>query len=113
MNKNISHGMIAIILNCVSFYSFSQNSRGTPRWVSEKGYWVVESNIHSPKKHIIRFYNNENSLVYTETLTNVKLNPYKRKTKMKLKKILESSVVAREKQQTRREEGILVNAILK
>ena len=67
-----------------------------PGWVSEKGYWVVESNIKSPRDHIIRFYNNDNQLVYKETLTGIKMNPEKRKVKMKLKKILESAVLAQE-----------------
>lgn len=65
-----------------------------PSWVSDKGYWVVESNIHSPLHHVIRFYNNDNELLYKETLTGIKLDPEKRKVKMKLKKILESTVLA-------------------
>lgn len=68
-----------------------------PDWVSEKGYWVVESNINSPLDHIVTFYNNDNKLLYKETLTGVKLNPEKRRVKMKLKKILEASVLAWEK----------------
>ena len=64
----------------------------TPKWYSEKGYWVVESNIHTPLDHIIRFYNNDNVLLYKESVSGIKLDPSKRKTKMKLKKILESSV---------------------
>jgi len=68
-----------------------------PGWVSDKGYWVVESNINSPLNHIISFYNNDNELLYKETLTGVKMNPEKRKVKMKLKKVLESAVLALEK----------------
>jgi hypothetical protein len=33
---------------------FAQNKpRNAPEWVSEKGWWVVESNIHAPKQHIV------------------------------------------------------------
>ncbi len=85
-----------------------------PDWVSDKGYWVVESNIHSPLDHIITFYNNENELLYKETITGVKLNPEKRKVKMKLKKVLESAVLAWEKKkdgQTSGEEIALVKSV--
>ncbi len=83
-----------------------------PRWVSDKGYWVVESNIKSPKDHIIRFYNTDNVLVYKETLMGVKLNPEKTNVKMKLKKILESSVMAWEKRKQGSEELAWVKAVL-
>ena len=29
----------------------------TPKWVSEKGFWVVETNTHTPGRNIIYFYN--------------------------------------------------------
>ena len=46
---------------------FAQDkARDTPEWVSDKGWWVVESNIHTPKKHIVYFYNNDGVLVYKE-----------------------------------------------
>jgi hypothetical protein len=74
-----------------------------PGWVSEKGYWVIESNIKSPLDHVVKFYDNENNLVYKESLTGIKMNPEKRKVKMKLKKILESAVLAQEN----RKDGII------
>ena len=83
-----------------------------PRWVSDKGYWVVESNINSPTDHIIRFYNTDNVLVYKETLKGVKLNAERSKVKMKLKKILESSVLAWEKRKQGSEELAWVKAVL-
>jgi hypothetical protein len=83
-----------------------------PRWVSDKGYWVVESNINSPKDHIIRFYNTENILVYKETLAGIKLNAQKKKVKMKLKRILESSVKAWEKKKQSLEELARVKSVL-
>ena len=64
-----------------------------PSWVSGKGYWVVESNIHSPYRHTVLFYNNDNELMYRETLQAIKLNAEKRRTKMKLKKALETSAL--------------------
>lgn len=111
--------IVIAILSLVSMGSFAQLTVSKdeekpkfPRWVSDKGYWVVESNINSPKDHIIRFYNTENILVYKETLAGVKLNPEKTKVKMKLKKILESSVVAWEKKKQSSEELALLKSVL-
>ncbi len=64
----------------------------TPPWVSGKGYWNTESNIHDPLNHIIRFYTNDGRLFHTEKLSGVKLDVDKRKTKMKLKKALEQTM---------------------
>jgi hypothetical protein len=107
------------VLSLISMGTFGQLTESKeggkpkfPRWVSDKGYWVVESNINTPKDHIIRFYNTDNVLVYKETLAGVKLNPEKTKVKMKLKKILESSIVAWEKKKQRNEEKALVKSVL-
>jgi hypothetical protein len=85
----------------------------TPRWVSDKGYWVVESNTNSPLRYIIWFYNNENLLIYKETIAGVKLNTSKRSVKMKLKKVLEASMLVWEKEKRTEENREYVAAILK
>lgn len=46
----------------------------TPRWVSDKGFWQIESNIHTPNKNIIYFYNNDQVLIYKESLDGIKIN---------------------------------------
>jgi hypothetical protein len=119
----MTHGrkiwIIIAALSLVSMGTFGQLAASKnegkpkfPRWVSDKGYWVIESNITSPRDHIIRFYNTDNVLVYKETLADVKLNAEKTKVKMKLKKILESSVVAWEKRKQDKEEMDLVKSVL-
>jgi hypothetical protein len=65
-----------------------------PGWVSDKGYWQVETNIHSPWNSTISFFNNDGIMVYKETLTNVPLNLQKKSTLRRLKKILDRSVTA-------------------
>ena len=70
----------------------SQEQDHTVPWVSGKGYWTTESNIHDPLNHIIRFYTNNGRLFHTEKLSGVKLDVDKRKTKMKLKKALEQTM---------------------
>ncbi len=82
--------------------SFSQPSPGkVPKWVSERGYWIVESNINNKLNHVIWFYNNDDVLIYKELVTGAKLNPSKRKVRLKLKNVLERVVLAYD-----RKEGI-------
>jgi hypothetical protein len=85
----------------------------TPPWVSGKGYWVVESNVYDPQNNIIRFYNNANDLVYTETVPGVKLDIRKRKVKMKLKKALETTLLLCEQHKESGTISVDIAAILK
>ena len=78
----------------------------------KKGYWIIESNIHVPKQYTVRFYNNDQVMVYKEEVKGVHLKVEKRKVKMHLKRVLETALVAWNKQQQAKEnEGWVVNAI--
>lgn len=106
--------MAVVVLAFISFSAFAQDEQPvTPKWVSDKGYWVIESNIKDPLNHLIRFYNNDNVLLYKEAVTSVKLNPEKRAVRMKLKKVLEVSVIAWEQKKAMEENKNYVAAILK
>ncbi|WP_276479389.1 hypothetical protein [Paraflavitalea pollutisoli] len=84
----------------------------TPRWVSEKGYWIIESNIHVPKQYTVRFYNNDQVMIYKEEVKGVALKVERRKVKMHLKRVLETALIAWNKQQQAKEnEGWVANAI--
>jgi len=61
-----------------------------PKWVSEKGYWVLKSNRNTPTEHIVRFYDNEGKLMHSSNIYGARLNPSKRRVKMKLKNLLEA-----------------------
>lgn len=91
--------MLGFVLIAIAMQqTAAQEARSAlPKWVSEKGYWVVRSNINDRYSHSIWFYNNNNILVYRETVTGTRLNPNKRKVRMKLKRLLESAVLAAEK----------------
>lgn len=64
-----------------------------PKYVSDKGYWVVEGNIHNKQEHTIHFYNNDHLKVYQQTIAG-KLKLNKRKTLMHIKRMLDTAVVA-------------------
>lgn len=83
----------------------------TPRWVSTQGYWVAESNKQQPLEHTIRFYNNDDVLVYQEKLSGVKLNLERRKVRMKLKSVLDQAVVAWQQQKAGHETAMVRKAL--
>jgi hypothetical protein len=89
--------LLVIAVMSLSYIGHTQDAPPVPKYVSEKGYWVVESNIKDKKNHVIWFYNNDDQVVYKETLTGVKLNTSRKKVRMKLKTVLESAVTAWEK----------------
>lgn len=114
MKKSIQLWVALVFASLVTFSSFAQESKSqVPKWVSEKGYWVVESNTNDPLNHIIRFYNNDNVMIYKETLSGVRLNIDRKKVKIRLTRLLETSALAWEQRKVAEEEKQYVMAILK
>jgi hypothetical protein len=109
--KQIRPFLLVAALSFASFGAMAQAEKQltAPRWVPDNGYWVLESNIHQPLDHVIRFYNNDNTLIYTETVTGMRINPKKKKVKMKLKKALESALISWEKNKTPEENKAYVS----
>jgi hypothetical protein len=118
MKQQISTLMIVAVLSSFSTACFAQEEQATytsvtPKWISEKGYWTIESNIRTPQNSIIYFYNNENVLVYKEKVEGIKINLKKRKVLMHLKNVLEQSVTAWEEKHILKENGTRVAIALK
>jgi len=104
--------IVGLVLQAATFAQ--DHPRVSPEWVSEKGWWVVESNIHTPKQHIIYFYNNDGVLVYKEKIEGMRINASKRTTRMHLKQVLETTVLAWEKQHRPKEnEALVINQLKK
>lgn len=66
--------------------------KSLPDWVSQEGYWVVESNIRNKKQHTVFFYNNQHQLVGRKEISGVKLRLQRVKTKRMLKVELENAL---------------------
>jgi hypothetical protein len=95
MNAKLS--LIIVLLTMISASLFAQTGdkkKKSPRWVSEKGFWQIESNINTPDKNIVYFYNNENVLVYKENVEGVVFDLQKKRIKMRLKRALETAILA-------------------
>jgi len=52
------------------------------------GFWVVEHNLNLPRVQTVKFYNDNNKLIYEETVYS-KLNIKKKKTRLALDQILD------------------------
>lgn len=111
--KLFKNGVSAIIMLLFVTAAVSAQTEKIAPWGSHKGYWVVEGNINSPLQHTVRFYTNADVLVYSETVSNSKLDPKKRKVKMKLKQVLETAVIAWEKNKQPAADMNYVAAMLK
>jgi hypothetical protein len=114
MKKLIYLALLAASLTAISATTHSQEPKPViPKWHSEKGYWVLESNINEPLTHTVRFYTNENILVYKEEISGVRLDPSRRKIKMKLKNVLETAIEAWSLKKVAMENRDYVAAVLK
>lgn len=71
--------------------------------------WVIESNVKTPKNHIIKFYNAQQELIYQEEIVGKKINVAKPRVVKMLNKVL-VQVNAQSKQI---KEGVIVAALLK
>lgn len=85
----------------------------TPGWVSDKGYWVVESNIKTPGNSTLYFYTTDNVLVYKENVAGMKIRLNRTKVLMRLKNVLEQSVTAWQEQHISKENQMLVAIALR
>jgi hypothetical protein len=97
--------LLFLVALCTSATIIAQSSP-PPKWMSEKGFWVIQSNLKSPKNSTIYFYNNDNELVYKEEVNGKRINTGKLKTRKHLESVLVESIttwkregVAKENQQ--------------
>jgi hypothetical protein len=80
----------------------------TPTWMNGKGYWVIQSNLKTPKNSTIFFYTNKHELVYKETITGQRINPDRVKIRKHLEAVLKQAIVAWEKEGIARENEQMV-----
>jgi len=91
MKKILTTSIAGFILWLTALPAIAQEDvPPTPNWVSERGFWVVESRNDSS---IAYFYNNDNQLVYKEQISGT-LNTGRRRTKLRLTRKLEQVVTA-------------------
>jgi len=67
-----------LFLNVKTFAQKKQN------FVPEKGHWQLVSNKKDKKTITVLFYNDQNQLIYQETLNNTRMNPNRVKVRRQL-----------------------------
>lgn len=100
MCTNLKNSILAAAFTCATLFASAQkeaNHNKTPRYVSNKGYWVIKSNVKQPKEAVVYFYDLQHELLYKEELKNVNLNINRTRVKMRLKKALEQAIAAHER----------------
>jgi hypothetical protein len=83
---------ITAALSLTTLYVFAQDKN--PKWLPQKGYWVIESALSHPKQAIVHFYNDENTEVYKEEIKGYGEKLNRRKYRMQLRKMLDKAVNA-------------------
>jgi len=116
--KKVFSAFLIFLFTGISSVAFSQDqdlvfTPVTPKWISDKGFWQIESNKKTPENSIIYFFNNEGTLVYKERIEGLTINLRKKKVLMTLKKVLEDSVIAWEERHSFDENGKRVVGLFK
>jgi hypothetical protein len=92
------HLILSILLGWLVSASSAGSAQGKKTqplntW-TQNGYWVVESNIHTPKINIVYIYNGFDSLVYTEKIEGRRINTKRKAIKRRLDMAVEKSLWA-------------------
>ncbi len=80
--------------------------------VNDKGYWVIESNIKTPKTSVVHFYTIDDTLMYSEKVEGIKLDIKKRKTVTLLNQALLQTLLVWHKEKIQKQNEQLVKNIL-
>lgn len=104
--------LVALAMAHVPVVAQDEIISSVPRWAPDSGYWVAESNLNKPKQYTLYFYTDDHVLIYKERIEGVKLNLRSQRVKMRLKKVLETSLLAWQKQHRLKEnEGLVINLL--
>jgi hypothetical protein len=60
--------------------------------MGKEGFWVVETNVHTPQKATVYFYNAQHHLVYKEEVQHLPLDLSKAKVRRQLNAVLQQSI---------------------
>ena len=58
------------------------------------GFWVIESNVKTPRQSTVYYYNRSNEVIYREDVSGKKLNTARRRTVRRLNQVLDQSLIA-------------------
>lgn len=95
--KKLLTMMAVIILLAVMHKGYAQNSSSGKKrassWIPDTGFWVIQSTVKNPDRSTICFYNGEKVLVYKEQVKDIRINLKRKKVLMRLRNVLEQSLL--------------------
>lgn len=107
--KNFSNAILSLIIVLI----ISDPAHSQPKkYNSDEGFWVITSNIHHKKITTVKYYQNNSTLIYEETLTGTRFNIKRTKNLMILKRGLDNSITAWNKDHNVIMHGDLVAGIM-
>ena len=86
--KRIVATTFATILLLLNLSANAQQKR------PDDGFWVVQNNVASPKQSVVYFYSTDQTMIYKEEISGVRINLNKRKTVKRLNAALREAVLA-------------------
>ena len=95
--------LLLICLYVLPFTVSAQHSSKMPKWLSNKGFWILETQRSTPKNSIVYFYNNEQVLIYKETINNKRINVAQKKVRKQLEAVLEQALANWQKEKVVKE----------
>ena len=110
--KKIKQIALVVAMLTITGFAFGQkenrnSSANNPSWVSDKGFWVIETNVKTPKRSVVHFYNNDRQLIYSEKVEGRKLKVKRKRTLVQLKNALDKVIYAWEKNGEVQEQALL------
>lgn len=116
MKKILSAAMLLAFFE-ISIVAVAQQNKyeikSLPKWLPDKGYWNIESNIKQPKKCTVYFYTNNQIKIYSKVIDGVRINLNRRKTLIRLKEALDKALLDWEQSKLPQENLELVKTIFK
>lgn len=111
--------LLAFLVSCFTVCQAQDEEQPVPQkiapctWVSDKGYWVIENNVRTPRQNTVYFYNLDNVLVYKEKIDDMKIKVNKKKVCLRLKAALEQAILLWEATHVAKENEAIVALALK
>jgi hypothetical protein len=89
--KPICNYLLLILLFVTPFFSLQMQAQ---KPMGKDGFWVVETNVNTPQKATVYFYNAQHQLVYKEEVQHLPLDLSKAKVRRQLNAVLQQSIAA-------------------
>ena len=110
--KKIKQIVLVVAMLTITGFAFAQKENSnsganSPSWVSDKGFWIIETNVKTPKSSIVYFYNNDRQLIYSERVEGRKLKVKRKRTLVQLKNALDKVIYAWEKHGEVKDQALL------